>query len=88
MNFKSKKESETIEYKKSVGEWKEIIETVSAFSNTRGGEIYIGINNSGKVNGVEIGKNTIEDLTNLPVACLFILRSKPTENGSADRADR
>ena len=64
MNFKSKKESETLELKKSVGEWKEIIETISALSNTRGGEIYVGINNSGEVNGVEIGKNTIEDLTN------------------------
>ena len=64
MNFKDKSESETLEYKKSVGEWKEIIETVSAFSNTGGGEILVGINNSGEVNGVEIGKNTIEDLTN------------------------
>ncbi len=64
MNFKNKKESETLEFKKSVGEWKEIIETVSAFSNTRGGEILVGINNNGEVNGVEIGKNTIENLTN------------------------
>ena len=64
MNFKNKKESETLKFKKSVGEWKEIIETISALSNTRGGEILVGINNSGEVNGVEIGKNTIEDLTN------------------------
>lgn len=64
MNLKSIEESDTLELKKSVGEWKEIIKTVSAFSNTRGGEILIGINNSGEVNGVEIGKNTIEDLTN------------------------
>jgi ATP-dependent DNA helicase RecG len=64
MNFKNKKESETLELKKSVGDWKEIIETISAFSNTRGGEILVGINNSGEVNGIEIGKNTIEDLTN------------------------
>ncbi len=64
MNFKSKKESETLEFKKSVGEWKEIIETASAFSNTKGGKILVGINNSGEANGIEIGKNTIEDLTN------------------------
>jgi len=60
----SQGESEITEFKKSTGEWKEIIETVSAFSNTRGGEILVGINNSGEVKGVEIGKNTIEDLTN------------------------
>ena len=64
MNLENKKESETLEFKKSVGEWKEIIETISAFSNTRGGEILVGINNSEEVQGVEIGKNTIEDLTN------------------------
>jgi ATP-dependent DNA helicase RecG len=60
----SQGESEITEFKKSTGEWKEIIETISAFSNTRGGEILVGINNSGQVNGVEIGKNTIENLTN------------------------
>lgn len=64
MNLKSIEESDTLELKKSVGEWKEIIETICAFSNTRGGEILVGINNSGDVKGVEIGKNTIEDLTN------------------------
>src|SRR3972149_6917872 len=30
----SNTESETIEFKESTGEWKEIIETISAFSNT------------------------------------------------------
>ena len=64
MNLENKKESETLEFKKSVGEWKEIIETVSAFSNTREGEILVGINNNGEVKGIEIGKNTFEDLTN------------------------
>ena len=35
----SKDESEIIEFKKSTGEWKEIIETISAFSNTKSGKI-------------------------------------------------
>ena len=64
MNLENKKESEILELKKSTGEWKEIIETASAFSNTRGGEILVGINNNGEVKGIEIGKNTLEDLTN------------------------
>ncbi len=59
-----KGESDTIEFKKSVSEWKEIVETVSAFSNTKGGIIIVGVGNNGKIYGINIGKNTIEDLTN------------------------
>ncbi len=59
-----KGESETLEFKKSTGEWKEIIKTVSAFSNTKGGYILIGISDKGKVTGIQVGKKTIEDLTN------------------------
>ncbi|HAF07122.1 MAG: ATP-dependent DNA helicase [candidate division TA06 bacterium 32_111] len=58
------KESEKIEFKKSPGEWKEIVETVCAFANTEGGKSYIGVSNSGKILGTNIGKSTIEDLTN------------------------
>ena len=57
-------ESETLEFKKSTGEWKEIIETISAFANTRGGIILIGIDEEKRICGVSIGKGTIEDLTN------------------------
>ena len=67
MNLKkiiSQGESETVEFKKSPSESKEIIKTISAFANTKGGKIFIGISNSGKVPGVEIGKDTIECLTN------------------------
>jgi ATP-dependent DNA helicase RecG len=62
--FIDKKESENLEFKKSVGEWKEIVETVAAFSNTSGGRIIVGVSKSGNIVGMEIGKNTIEDLTN------------------------
>jgi len=62
--FINKKESENLEFKKSVGEWKEIVETVAAFSNTSGGRIIVGVSKSGNIVGMEIGKNTIEDLTN------------------------
>jgi len=59
-----KDESETLEFKESLGEWKEIIQVISAFANTKGGAILIGINEERKVFGVQIGKRTIEDLTN------------------------
>ena len=58
------KESETLEFKEFLSGWKEIIETISAFSNTKGGTILIGINDSGKIKGVDIGKSTLEDLAN------------------------
>jgi len=58
------KESEIIELKQSVGEWKEIVETACAFANTLGGKIYVGIADSGKVIGTSIGKGTIEDIRN------------------------
>jgi ATP-dependent DNA helicase RecG len=57
-------ESKTVEFKKSPGESKEIIKTISAFSNTKGGRIFVGVSNSGKVLSVEIGKDTIERLAN------------------------
>jgi len=60
----SQDESETVEFKKSLSESKEIIKTISAFANTKGGKIFIGISNSGKVLSVEIGKDTTERLVN------------------------
>ena len=67
MNLKkiiSQGESETVEFKKSPSESKEIIKTISAFANTKGGIIFTGVSNSGKMLGVEIGKDTIERLVN------------------------
>ncbi len=60
----SQGELETVEFKQSTGEWKEIIETIAAFANTIGGKIFIGISKTGKILGADVGKNTIEDLTN------------------------
>lgn len=57
-------EDEGLEYKPSLSQINEIVEAVSAFSNTEGGKIIIGINNSGKIIGVDIGKDTVERLTN------------------------
>ena len=57
-------ESEKIEYKTSLTEWRDIVETVSAFSNTKGGTIQIGVHDNGKITGVDVGKNTIEKLAN------------------------
>lgn len=57
-------ESMTIEWKPSLSQMKEIIETISGFASTEGGKILIGVTESGKVKGVEVGKGTIEELAN------------------------
>jgi len=64
-----KGESETLEFKKSLAERKEILETISAFANSNGGKIFIGI--EGKKNGsvkeivgVKIKGKEIESLAN------------------------
>jgi predicted HTH transcriptional regulator len=53
-------ESEILEWKSSLSQLNRIVEAVSAFSNTKGGMIIIGVNGTGKVLGVPIGKDTVE----------------------------
>ena len=57
-------ESETVEFKPSLSQMDKIIESISAFSNTKGGTVIIGVSDKGEVLGVDIGKNTIEGLAN------------------------
>lgn len=57
-------ESETVEFKSSLAELKQILETLSAFSNGGGGRIFVGVGDEGQIKGVDIGRNTIENLAN------------------------
>lgn len=57
-------ESTTIEWKQSLSEIREIIETAVAFANTEGGRILVGVSPEGKAAGVHIGKGAIENLVN------------------------
>jgi ATP-dependent DNA helicase RecG len=57
-------ESLNIEWKPSLSQINKTIETISAFSNTEGGKIIIGVSKSGKVLGLDVGKDTVERLTN------------------------
>ncbi|MBU1923432.1 MAG: putative DNA binding domain-containing protein, partial [Candidatus Omnitrophica bacterium] len=57
-------EGENIELKSSLSLTNEIIETVSAFANTKGGKVIIGIDGGGRIIGVQTGKDTIENLAN------------------------
>jgi len=58
------KERETVELKSSLSSVNEISESISAFANTEGGKIVIGVDDAGGILGVQIGKGTIESLTN------------------------
>lgn len=60
--FIANSESATIEWKQSLSENKEIIETAVAFSNAQGGRIYVGVSPQGKVTGTHMGKGTIGKL--------------------------
>lgn len=55
-------ESEVIEFKVSFG--KEVIETACAFANHKGGLIFVGVGDSGKVVGVTCGSETVQSWVN------------------------
>ena len=55
-------ESETLEFKSSFN--REAIETLVAFSNTRGGKLLIGVKNDHTITGVDIEDETIQQWIN------------------------
>lgn len=67
----AKKESQNIEYKQS---WRdEFLKAISAFANTIGGTLYIGINDNGQIVGVENAKKLLEDIPNKIVDLLGVV---------------
>src|SRR3989344_9256547 len=59
-----KGENERVEFKESLSVKDEIGESVSAFSNSEGGVILVGVSDKREIKGVEIGKKSIEELAN------------------------
>ena len=57
-------ETQSLEFKESLRLKEEIGETVSAFSNSDGGTVIVGVSDSRGVPGVDIGKNRLEELAN------------------------
>ena len=41
-----------------------VIESLVAFANTRGGKVYIGISDTGKINGVSLAKESVQQWIN------------------------
>lgn len=58
----SQGENEFVEFKSSFN--KEVIETLVAFANAKGGRIFIGVNNDGKVIGVSINNESVQNWIN------------------------
>lgn len=57
-------EGESAEFKASLSQIDAILKTISAFSNKIGGTILIGVTDDKKISGVDIGRNTLENLAN------------------------
>ncbi|MBN1662032.1 MAG: putative DNA binding domain-containing protein [Deltaproteobacteria bacterium] len=58
------RESETIEKKSSFSAWKEIVVSLTAFANKKGGKVVVGLDERGNPTGLSIGKDALEDLAN------------------------
>jgi ATP-dependent DNA helicase RecG len=55
-------ENQNAEFKTSFGD--EVIISLVAFANAKGGKVYVGVNDKGKVTGVTHGKETVQQWIN------------------------
>ena len=58
------RESETLEKKSSFAAWKEIVVSLSAFANKKGGKVVVGLDDQGNPTGLMIGKDSLEEMAN------------------------
>ena len=56
-------ESQTVEFKTSLAERDDAIQSMVAFANSQGGKVFFGVKDDGSVVGVDMGKNTSENLS-------------------------
>lgn len=59
------KESETIEFKESLGELDDIAKTIVAFANTKGGIIYVGVADDGTLRKNDIADSSFKKISDL-----------------------
>ncbi len=57
-------ELENSENKTSLSEWKEAAISLAAFATSKGGTVHFGIDPDGKRVGIQLGKNSLENLAN------------------------
>ena len=56
------KESQTVELKSSLSDWHDIVISLAAFANTKGGTVVVGLDDNGIPTDLKIGNRTLEDL--------------------------
>jgi len=69
LDFIKKGESETVEFKSTLDQ--AAIETLAAFANTKGGYVFVGVTDSGKIVGVQLGNETIPQWLNQIITNTF-----------------
>ena len=77
-------EGARVEFKSSFQ--KEVIETLTAFANTQGGSVLIGVSDAGQIAGVVIQTETIKGWINQCKQVTSYTVGDNTEAGSGDRA--
>ena len=55
-------EGQSIEFKTSFQ--KEVIETIVAFANAKGGKVFVGVSDSGEALGIQLGKENLQNWIN------------------------
>jgi ATP-dependent DNA helicase RecG len=76
-------ENQNVEYKSS---WRdEYLKWICGFANAQGGKLYIGIDDNGKVCGVQNAKKLMEDIPNKIQTCLgFVNEINKRERGGLE----
>jgi len=69
LDLLKKGESEVVEFKTTFDQ--ATIETLTAFANTKGGTVVVGVKNTGNINGIQLGKETLQQWLNQIKASTF-----------------
>jgi ATP-dependent DNA helicase RecG len=83
LDLLKKGESETVEFKTAFDQ--AAIETLAAFANTKGGSVVLGVTNAGKIHGVQISKETVQQWLNQIKANTFPLLIPDAKTLTIDR---
>ena len=57
------KESHTVELKKSLSQLDDALKSICAFLNHKGGIVYFGVNNKGKIIGLDVSEKTLRKIS-------------------------